>query len=155
MSDRHVADELAIRSLAAAYTDAVNRNDLDGMVEVYTDDAVLAPFGGPEVQGREAIREIIGKMISGYQWMFQMTHSGLVRIQGDTAECRWWVTENAMRQDGRGTQFMITYQDKVVRTPLGWRYSRRDLDAIFLRRTSFEGRGFDRPAFKSGLWPCE
>lgn len=153
MNSIHVEDELAIRSLAAAYSDATNRGDLDGMVAVYAADGVLIPFGGPEVKGPAAIREIIGKTIGGFQWIFQMTHSGLVRLDGDTADCRWWVSELALRKDGGGTQFLGVYEDRAVRTAEGWRFARRRLDAIFLGRTTLEGKSPPRPSFEGGLWP--
>jgi uncharacterized protein (TIGR02246 family) len=153
MSSQQVEDEFAIRNLAAAYSDAANRGDLDGMLSVYCPDAVLVAFGGPETVGHAAIREVIGKTIADFEWIFQMTHSGLLRVEGDVATCRWWVSENALRKDGRGTQFMGVYQDKAVRTRAGWRFARRQLDAIFLRRITLEGRSFERASFEPGLWP--
>ena len=39
------ADELAVRSLAAAYTDAVNRRDADGMAAVFAPDGVIEKPG--------------------------------------------------------------------------------------------------------------
>ena len=148
-----IEDELAIRSLAAAYTDAVNRGDLEAMVNVYTVDGVLKPFGGDELKGRDKIRAVVGQTISAYEWIFQMTHSGLVRLDGDVAHCRWWVSEISYKGDGSAVQFFGLYQDRVVRTGEGWRFARRRLDPTFLGRTELAGKHYDRPPYEEQLWP--
>lgn len=146
-------DEMAIRSLAAAYSDAANRGDLEGMLQVYAPDGVLVPFGGPERKGHEAIRAVVGQTISAYEWIFQMTHSGLVRVEGDIAHARFWVSEMVHMKDGNATQFYGLYDDELVRTAVGWRFARRVLSATFIGRTRLEGKHYPRPNYQTGLWP--
>src|SRR5580765_1287316 len=116
------ADELAVRELAARYSDAVNRGSLQDMVAVYAPDGILTAFGAPDVAGHAAIEATFAKVIADHQWIFQTTHSGIVRVEGDRARCRWWLTENALRKDGGGTLFMGCYEDIAVRGVDGWRY---------------------------------
>ena len=148
-TEKKVSDELAIRNLAAAYSDAVNRGSPENMAAVYAEDGVLSAFGAPDVVGRAALKATFTKVIADHRWIFQMTHSGLVELDGDTAWCRWWVSEHALRPDGGGTEFKGIYQDRVVRTAAGWRFARRLLQAVYMGRTTFPGKTFERPAIES------
>jgi hypothetical protein len=50
MTHDHVADEQAIRTLTASYTDAINRMDIDDIAHVYDDDAARARWQITEFQ---------------------------------------------------------------------------------------------------------
>tara|TARA_R110002167_G_scaffold161420_6_gene357632 strand:+ start:579 stop:995 length:417 start_codon:yes stop_codon:yes gene_type:complete len=47
------------------FTDAFNRDDLDGVMAYFTDDAVYDQFDGSAATGREAIREAFAPQFSG------------------------------------------------------------------------------------------
>jgi ketosteroid isomerase-like protein len=143
-------DEQAIRNLAAAYSDAVNRGSAEGMVEVYSVDGALSAFGAADVVGHAALKATFEKVVSDHRWIFQMTHTGIVEVDGDIAWCRWWVSEHALRNDGSGTEFKGIYQDRVVRTSGGWRFARRVLNAVYIGRRSFEGKTFPRTVIEPG-----
>ncbi|MGE0386806.1 MAG: nuclear transport factor 2 family protein [Gammaproteobacteria bacterium] len=154
MNSDATQDEIAIRALVAAYNDAVNRGDLEGMVAVYAEDGVLHPFGGKEYIGHAQIREVIGGSVGHYAFVFQMTHAGLVKVDGDSGTGRFWISEYGQPADGSpATQFMGLYQDRYVRTPGGWRFARRQLDATFRGRVKLEGKMPARPAYLPGLGP--
>jgi ketosteroid isomerase-like protein len=144
------ADELAVRELAARYSDAVNRGSLQDMVAVYALDGILTAFGAPDIAGHAAIETTFAKVIADHQWLFQTTHSGIVRVEGDRARCRWWLTENALRKDGGGTLFMGCYEDIAVRGVDGWRYTHRILHPVYIGRQQFPGKTFSPPQFKHG-----
>ena len=82
----HAEDELAIRSLAAAYTDAVNRRDGDGMAAVYAPDGILeAPSAGTPVQGIDKLRKRFKRLVEQErEFLMQLTHSGVVAIESLT-----------------------------------------------------------------------
>jgi ketosteroid isomerase-like protein len=124
-------DELAIRSLAAAYTDAVNRRDGEGMAAVYAQNGVLhSPAAGAPVEGIEKLRKRFKRLVEKERdFLMQLTHSGVVELYGDTATARWWFSE--IKRPAGGTFEMIfgVYQDEVVRTEAGWRFARRTVDA--------------------------
>lgn len=144
-SDRIVRDDLAIRQLAAAYSDAVNRAAVDDMAATYAENGVLSAFGAPDVVGRADIRATFSEMYSGYRWIFQMTHSGTIEIAGDEAWGRWWVSEQSQNTAGIGAEFLGVYQDHIIRTEDGWRFARRVLQGVYLGRRPLEGKVFDRP----------
>ena len=138
-------DDLAIRQLTAAYSDAVNRGSVEDMAATYAVDGVLSAFGAPDVVGRDRIQETFAEMYTGYRWIFQMTHSGTIEIDGDEAWCRWWVSEQSQNTEGQGAEFLGVYQDHVVRTADGWRFGRRLLQGVYLGRRPLEGKVFDAP----------
>lgn len=124
-------DELAIRSLAAAYTDAVNRRDGEGMAAVYADDGELSsPAAGEPVRGIEKLRKRFKRLVEKERdFLMQLTHSGVVELAGDHATARWWFSE--IKRPAGGTFEMIfgVYQDEIVRTTQGWRFARRTVAA--------------------------
>jgi len=147
-SEQASIDELAVRQLAAAYSDAVNRGSVEDMAATYADDGVLSAFGAPDVVGRANILATFKEMYSGYRWIFQMTHSGTIEIVGDQAWSRWWVSEQSQSNSGKGGEFLGVYQDRVIRTAEGWRFAQRILQGVYLGRREFEGKVFDRPAIQ-------
>lgn len=125
------ADELAIRSLAAAYTDAVNRRDGDGMAAVYAPDGMLhSPAAGDPVVGIEKLRKRFKRLVEKErEFLMQLTHSGVVEIDGDRAMARWWFSEIKKPAGGPFEMILGVYQDEVVRLPEGWRFARRTVSA--------------------------
>ena len=56
-SDSGAADAAAIQALDEQWSATAARNDVDGTVAFYADDAVLLPGNGPIARDRKAIRE--------------------------------------------------------------------------------------------------
>ncbi|WP_405136526.1 nuclear transport factor 2 family protein [Nocardia sp. NBC_01388] len=125
---RDAADIVAVQQLAAHYAEAVSRLSVREAVEAYAADGVLSTPTTADVQGRDAIAELIESTISGLDLVFQTIHLGVVRVDGDIARARFPVTEWARRAaDGRGIQFLGWYDDIAVRTAEGWRFGHRRL----------------------------
>ena len=124
-------DELAIRSLAAAYTDAVNRRDGDGMAAVYAEDGMLhSPVAGEPLQGIEKLRKRFKRLVEKErEFLMQLTHSGVVEVDGDTATARWWFSEIKRPTGGAFEMVFGVYQDEMIRTEAGWRFAKRTVDA--------------------------
>ncbi len=120
-------DELAIRSLAAAYADAVNRRDADGMAAVLTPDGVIEKPGyGDPVRGRDRILKRYRRLQGEREFLCQMIHTGVVHVAGDQATARWWFSETKLPVGGGDWLTVIgVYQDEVVRCSEGWRFARR------------------------------
>ena len=82
--DRATLEDLVIR-----FTDAFNRNDLDGVMAFMADDAVYEEFTGAITQGREAIRAAFvpqfrgdfGKMRFETEDLFVDSHAGKALIR--------------------------------------------------------------------------
>lgn len=122
------ADIVAIQQLAAAYSEAVSRLEVEEAVEVYAPDGVLSTPTTGDIVGRAAIVAAISETVAPLEFLFQTLHTGLIRVEGDRATARFPITEWGRRaEDGRGIQFLGYYDDDVVRLPEGWRFGRRRL----------------------------
>ena len=131
-TDRRLIDELAIRSLTAAYTDAINRCDIDDIAHVYDDDAVFTMMDRPSVTGRDAILDVLRATVARYRLVMQLLHSGIVRLDGDRAWARWQITEFQVLNDESRRFIAGRYEDEYVRRPDGWKFARRTYTARYL-----------------------
>lgn len=59
------ADRAALESLVLRFTDAFNRDDLDGVMALMADDAVYDEFNGRRSEGTAAIREAFAPQFRG------------------------------------------------------------------------------------------
>jgi ketosteroid isomerase-like protein len=57
----------AIRAHTASWFKAYNAGDVDAVVTLYAEDAIIMPPGAPVARGRVAIREYLAKDIAGAQ----------------------------------------------------------------------------------------
>jgi ketosteroid isomerase-like protein len=139
-SPAEAVDIVAITQLAVSYSEAVSRGEIDEAVLVYADDGVLRSAVSDDAVGRAAIAQLISSNVSGLDFVFQTTHLGLVRVDGDRATARFPITEWARRSaDGRGIQFLGVYYDELQRTTEGWRFTSRFLAPLTMGRP--EGLG--------------
>jgi uncharacterized protein (TIGR02246 family) len=139
-----VADELSVRALAEAYTDAVNCRDADGMAAVFAPDGVIEKPGfGEPVRGIEKIKKRYQRLHGERDFLFQMIHSGVVKFDAeDRARARWWFSEvKKTAGDGPWLQIMGVYQDDAVRLDEGWRFARRSQTTLYEQQLSDEGIG--------------
>jgi uncharacterized protein (TIGR02246 family) len=142
MSPDTTADELAIHRLAAAYTDAINRNDPVEAAETYALDGSLLMRDGSPLVGRDAVRAFLVDLLARYEYVAQMTPSGLVRLDGDTAAARWQVFAFQKPRDASPRLLIGRYEDEVVRTAEGWRFAHRRFTARYLGDPSLVGSIF-------------
>lgn len=134
------ADELAIRALAQAYADAVNRRDAEGMAAVLVADGIIEkPGHGDPVCGHEKILKRYRRLQREREFLCQMIHSGVVHVDGDLATARWWFSE-VKKPTGNGNwQTMIgVYQDEAMRLSEGWRFTRRVQTTVMERKLPAE-----------------
>lgn len=125
---QEACDVVAITHLAAAYAEGVSRGQVEEACLTYAEDGELhSPTTDPAI-GRAAVTATITKSCATLEFVFQTVHQGLVEVDGDTARARFPITEWARRtSDARPIQFLGIYDDECVRTPEGWRFSRRTL----------------------------
>jgi hypothetical protein len=136
------ADELAVRSLAAAYTDAVNCRDAEGMAAVFAPDGVIEKPGfGDPVVGIAKIRKRYQRLQSERDFLLQATHSGVVEfITDDRAKARWWFSELKQAKGASDwLHIMGVYEDEAVRLDEGWRFARRTQATLLNQTLSAEG----------------
>ena len=138
-----VEDELSIRNLVARFTDAVNERDIASFRQLWTDDAVweIGPPLQSRAEGVDEIAALLSRLLQTEQYFLQMTHSGVIEIEGDRATARF-----VERERGRGESSyydsLAVYEDVLVREGDGWRFAKRFYRYRFLDQSPFEGGAF-------------
>lgn len=127
-----ITDELAIRTLTASYTDAINRFDFDDIAQVYDEHTRFTMMERPTIVGVDAIIEMLRTMPLKYDLVMQLLHSGVVQVDGDTARARWQITEMQVLTDGSSRFVAGRYEDEYARRAGGWKFSSRTFTARYL-----------------------
>ncbi len=130
---RRVIDEAAIRDLAARYCWAIDRLDRPAFDHVFLADAT-AVLGAGEQNGIEEIWGKVHLVLSPLTCSQHLVGSHLVEVDGDTAthRCHFHAQHVWQGCEG-GDQYIVagTYEDRVERTPAGWRIRHRDLTVLW------------------------
>ena len=138
-----IEDELSIRNLVARYSDAVNQRDLVAFRQLWTSDAVWE-IGAPLQASAHGVDEIVAllrRLLQAEKYFMQMTHSGVIEVNGDRATARFVERE---RGRGESTYYdsLAVYEDVLVREAEGWRFAKRYYQYRFLDQSPFGGEAF-------------
>ena len=124
------ADELAIRQLAAAYIDAVNRYHADDWIATWADDATWNLMG-MEVAGKDNILNLWQGAMGGFEWVVMMLNSGTIEVDGDAATGRWYVTEHLNPKEGDANLTLGVYDDRYCKRDGKWLFAERRYHVLF------------------------
>lgn len=145
-----IADRVEIDALSGEFTDAALQRDWDRFAALFTPDgAWRMPNAGIEFESREAIRDGIGRLQGFWNYFVQNTHSGHLKIDGDTAVGRVYIEEFGEFSDGRSHLNYAIYHDRYRRIPDGWRFTERSYEIRYVDTTPLTGApptGFTEPA---------
>ena len=128
------ADELAIRALAHAFADAVNRRDAAAFESLWDDNGAWE-IGEPlpsSAKGSANIAAQLLRLWDPLDFFVQQMHSGVVMIDGDLATSRWSVQETARRRDGGPYNNHAFYEDELAKRDGTWRFVRRTYRYLWL-----------------------
>lgn len=112
-----VADGGAIRDLLAAYALALDADDIDGCLALFTDDAEFALFG-KTLSGQDRIRKMLTRAPHG----LHLTGATLVDIHGDVAAVR---SQMLFVDSSTHELRPALYDDEVTKADERWRFRRR------------------------------
>lgn len=122
-------DEVAIQQLLNRYTTAVCRREWDEVMHAFVPDAVweVPKFG--ELEGHAAIRATMVRSVEAFAYFIQMNAPAHISLDGDTARTRSVIRECGKYADrDEALEAFGYYNDTVVRTPEGWKFSRRTFE---------------------------
>jgi len=135
-----IADRVEIEALRGEFTDAAMMNDYDRVAELFTPDGVVRmPHAQVELAGWEQMRGFGKRRDAIVEFFIQNTHPGVIRLDGDTASGRAYMTELIRLRDGRSHLNYAIYHDRYRRTPDGWRFSERVYEIRYLDTTPLAG----------------
>ncbi|GAB3430406.1 nuclear transport factor 2 family protein [Actinophytocola sediminis] len=135
-----VADRVEIEALRGEHVDAPTVGDYDRFASLFTEDAVWRiPFANVELAGRTAIRAGIERLQGAWEFWVQNTHSGTIRLDGDTASGREFVSETGRQRDGTSVVMHGVFHDRYRRTAEGWKFTERVLEPRYLDTSPLTG----------------
>ncbi|HVV09846.1 nuclear transport factor 2 family protein [Amycolatopsis sp.] len=121
-----IADRFEIDALRGEFTDAATMRDFDRFTALFTEDGTWQiPDAGLEFTGRADIRAGVERAQGFWEVFIQNTHAGSIRVDGDTASGRTYVSELGRLRDGSSHQNYALYHDEYRRTPEGWKFTSR------------------------------
>ena len=99
--DTRVADEATIRESNRTWSKAYNAGDVDGLVALHAEDAVVSAPGAPAARGHAAIRELFVKDIAASAKAGITLNIGAVSDVGVSGDLGWeWGTFTATDKSG-------------------------------------------------------
>jgi ketosteroid isomerase-like protein len=135
-----IADRVEIEALRGEFSDAVMTNDHDRLGSLVTPDGMLRiPDAGIEAAGPDEIRALGERRQALADLFLQTTHPGTIRLDGDTASGRAYISEIIHGRDGTSHLNHAVDHDRYRRTPDGWRFAERAYEIGYLDATPLAG----------------
>lgn len=129
-------DHEDIRQLLARYNWAIDLGDIDGWVDCFTDDGTFTCLGLPDgaaLGGRHEGREALHAYGSTHYGINKgrarhWNWNPLIEVDGDEATMKCYLNAYAAGQ-GDSATLRVTglYEDRLRRTPGGWRFASRQV----------------------------
>ena len=123
-------DKDTIREVMAAYCHALDACRFADVAGLFAEDAVWTTDYG-EAKGRDAIEQIFRSVVpvkgEGPQRKHYITNI-IIKVDGDTASA---VSDYLIVREAEAGLIPVmggTYRDKFIKTPAGWRFSRKELE---------------------------
>jgi ketosteroid isomerase-like protein len=141
MSDlQAIADRVEIEALRGEFTDAVMMNDHDRLASLFTHDGALRiPDANIELGGRQEIRALGERRQALADYFVQTIHPGMIRLDGDSASGRAYISELIHLRDGSSHLNYAVYHDRYQRTPDGWKFTERVYEIRYLDTSPLAG----------------
>jgi ketosteroid isomerase-like protein len=141
MSDlQALADRVEIEALRGEFTDAVMMNDHERLASLFTHEgAVRIPDVNIEAAGRQQIRALGERRQALADCFVQTIHPGVIRLDGDTASGRAYISELIHLRDGNSHLNYAVYHDRYQRTPDGWKFTERVYEIRYLDASPLAG----------------
>lgn len=123
-----VMDREAIRTLPVRYCHCVWQKDLDGYVNLFTDDGSMSTNDPslPRAQGHEALRKMIGEGLDEMKPR-PFIHNHVVELQGaDQAKGTCYV-EVHLQRGGKPWEMRGWYNDEYAKVGGEWKFKSRQI----------------------------
>ncbi len=127
------SDQQAIIDLAIANTWALDTRQFDQLNAVFAVDAT-AELHGVRCDGRDAIIARIERPMARLDATQHLVGNHQVHVDGDTATHRCYLQSQHVKHGTQGgDNYLIggVYEDRLARTPEGWRITHRTMTAVW------------------------
>ena len=128
-------DRVAVSDLLAAYCSALDAQDWARLREVFVPDAECdyGTLGNPK--GADAIVSLVSSTLTGLDATQHLVGNVVVRLNGDRASADCYLISQHVRTGTPGGDHYLLggrYEDRLVRTPEGWRIAFRRLHRMWV-----------------------
>jgi hypothetical protein len=133
LSLEEISDRLEIQDVLVDYSHAIDTQNWDALDDVFTPDAFIdySVFGGSSGDLTTA-KEFLASAMVTFPSFQHMVAGSKITIEGDTARGRTICHNPMVMNDGKVFWCGLWYVDEFVRTPAGWRISRRAEDKSYM-----------------------
>jgi 3-phenylpropionate/cinnamic acid dioxygenase small subunit len=127
LSHQEISDRLEIEELLVRYCYAIDQRDWDAYRAVYTEDAVVDDVSAGPGNSVEEMVEFLSGALQRVVLIQHAISSVKIEIDGDSARSICHCPVVLDRGDGETQMFFqgLWYVDDLVRTPDGWKISKR------------------------------
>jgi SnoaL-like domain len=128
LSLAEISDRLEIQQLMVDYSTAIDQRRFDDLDKVFTPDAYIDYRATGGIDGHyPEVKEWLAQVLPNFRVYAHMLGNFSVRIDGDTASSRViCFNPSVLAGDNKQVLFVgLWYDDEFVRTPDGWRMTRR------------------------------
>lgn len=140
-SPQEVADRMAIHDLCRVYAWAIDLQDWDLLDTVFTPDAFLDYSSNPGgIAGPyPEVRAWLASVLPFFPVTQHLMSNTLIELRGDTATAKTMVSNPQGARTKAGPPHIFTvgarYDDELVRTPDGWKMSKRVETTLYFQGT--------------------
>ncbi len=131
-----MTEEFSIQQTINRYSEGASRADWDQVLSTYAPDGVWEiPHFAAKFEGHGAIREALKHFCDPMDYIVQLNAPALIEIKEGTATARSVIRECG-KFAGRDEALEVLgfYADTLIRTPAGWRFSRRVFEVRGMHR---------------------
>lgn len=131
------ADRLAVGDVMIKYATSVDARDLQRYATCFTEDVVVTGFGDSEMRDRGPYVEWVGQALERFTRTQHLLGNQEVTINGDSAHLRTYVqaTHVLAADESKLVILWGIYDDKLIRTPEGWKITHHHLERLIAPRT--------------------
>jgi ketosteroid isomerase-like protein len=131
VTEQEIDDRIAIRELVLRYARAVDARDLGLVASCFTPDA-----GYRGALARGTIGDALAALPAALERYAATRHlitGQVIELDGDVARSEADCTAQHWLADGACRTVGVRYRDELARGPEGWRITRREVDALWMR----------------------
>jgi hypothetical protein len=125
-------DEIAIQQTLNRYSEGASRADWKQLMATFTKDATWEiPALGARFQDHAVIQKAMSDFVGKMAYFVQINSPAIIAIDGDKATARSIIRECGKFADrDEALEIMGRYSDELIRTPEGWKFTRRVFEPI-------------------------
>lgn len=134
MNNAELQAKFEIFELAYKFADAANRKDGEMFQTLWAEKEAVWTIGKPlnkEFKGKENMGNYVTQMLGLWEFFVQMVTGGVVIVDGDKAQARFYVQEIANSKDGKGNNNLSMYEDELIKDNGVWYFKNRTYHTIF------------------------